>query len=54
MSGNQKNVDIKFQEIIAKGGVEIYPPRDEPWKMRSAMISDPEGNIIEIASDFWE
>ncbi len=48
-----KNVDLKFQEIISNGGKAIYPPRDEPWNMRSAMIADPEGNIIEIASDFW-
>jgi len=52
--GEPKNVDVKFKEIIASGGREIYAPRDEPWKMRSAMLADPEGNIIEIASDFWE
>ena len=52
--GQPENVDVKFQEIIARGGVEIYAPRNEPWKMRSAMLADPEGNIIEIASDFWE
>jgi lactoylglutathione lyase len=52
--GKPGNVDVKFAELIAKGGREIYPPRDEPWKMRSAMLADPEGNIIEIASDFWE
>jgi catechol 2,3-dioxygenase-like lactoylglutathione lyase family enzyme len=51
--GVRENVDIKFREIISKGGTEIYSPRDEPWKMRSAMIADPEGNMIEIASDFW-
>jgi len=51
--GEPENVDIKFKEMIMKGAKEIYPPRDEPWKMRSAMIADPEGNIIEIASDFW-
>ena len=50
--GKPENVDVKFQEIISKGGKEIYPPRNEPWKMRSAMLTDPEGNIIEIASDF--
>jgi lactoylglutathione lyase len=44
--GKPENVDIKFQEIISKGGKEIYPPRNEPWKMRSAMLADPEGNII--------
>ena len=52
--GQPENVDSKYKEIIAKGGKVIYPPRNEPWKMRSAMIADPEGNIIEIASDFWE
>lgn len=52
--GDPKNVDIKYKEIISNGGKEIYPPRDEPWNMRSAMLADPEGNIIEIASDFWE
>ena len=51
--GNPENVDTKFNEIVTKGGASIYPPRDEPWHMRSAMIADPEGNIIEIASDFW-
>ncbi len=51
--GKPENVDTKYQEIISKGGKEIYPPRDEPWNMRSAMLTDPEGNIIEIASDFW-
>jgi len=51
--GAPENVDLKFQEIIAGGATEIYAPRNEPWKMRSAMIADPEGNLLEIASDFW-
>lgn len=51
--GEPGNVDIKYQEFVAKGAIPIYPPRDEPWNMRSAMIADPEGNLIEIASVFW-
>lgn len=51
--GKPENVDVRFQDILSKGGVEVYPPRNEPWKMRSAMLADPEGNLIEIASDFW-
>ncbi len=51
--GTRENVDRKFSEIVAKGGRVVYVPRDEPWKMRSGMIADPEGNLIEIASDFW-
>ena len=49
-----ENVDRVYEQIVAGGGNPIYSPRDEPWHMRSAMISDPEGNLIEIASDFWE
>jgi hypothetical protein len=26
----------------------------EPWKMRSARITDPEGYLVEIGFDFWE
>ena len=52
--GAPENVDKEFNKIINKGANMVYAPRDEPWKMRSAMISDPEGNLIEIASDFWK
>ena len=52
--GARENVDAVYADIVAKGGRAVYAPRDEPWKMRSAMIADPEGNLIEIASDFWE
>ena len=52
--GKPENVDTKFDEIIAMGGRAVYPPCDESWKMRSAMLADPDGNLIEIASDFWE
>jgi len=52
--GKPENVDAKFAQVVASGVRVIYAPRDEPWKMRSAMIADPEGNLIEIASDFWE
>lgn len=52
--GAPKNVDSTYTAMVDGGATEIYPPRDEPWNMRSAMITDPEGNLIEIASDFWE
>jgi catechol 2,3-dioxygenase-like lactoylglutathione lyase family enzyme len=51
--GAPKNVDLAYDKITGMGGAAVYAPRDEPWKMRSAMICDPEGNLIEIASDFW-
>jgi catechol 2,3-dioxygenase-like lactoylglutathione lyase family enzyme len=53
-AGEPENVDRVYEQIVAGGGKPVYAPRNEPWQMRSAMISDPEGNLIEIASDFWE
>jgi lactoylglutathione lyase len=52
--GAPENVDTVFKRMVAAGAKSVYEPRDEPWKMRSSMITDPEGNLIEIASDFWE
>jgi len=52
--GEPEQVDLVFAEMVENGAQEIYAPRNEPWNMRSAMIADPEGNLIEIGSDFWE
>ena len=52
--GDKENVDAYYARMIKSGAQSIYEPRDEPWHMRSAMIADPEGNLIEIGSDFWE
>ncbi len=52
--GAKENVDTTFAKLVDAGATPIYEPRDEPWKMRSSMIADPEGNLIEVGSDFWE
>ncbi len=52
--GEPAHVDMFFDQMVKNGAQEVYAPRNEPWKMRSAMITDPEGNLIEIGSDFWE
>jgi lactoylglutathione lyase len=44
------DADREFERLTAAGARVLYAPRDEPWGMRSAMITDPEGNIIEIGS----
>lgn len=51
--GNKENVDPFFRKVVEEGAEPVYEPRDEPWKMRSSMVADPEGNLIEIGSDFW-
>ena len=52
--GKPENVDTTYNRLVSSGAIPIYEPRDEPWKMRSSMIADPEGNLIEIGSDFWK
>jgi catechol 2,3-dioxygenase-like lactoylglutathione lyase family enzyme len=52
--GERLNVDQTYDRLTESGAQPVYAPRDEPWKMRSAMVADPEGDLIEIASDFWE
>ena len=44
------DLDREFERIAKTGARVIYTPRDEPWGMRSSMIADPEGNIIELGS----
>ena len=50
----RENVDRLYAKAIAGGAKPVYAPRDEPWKIRSAMVADPDGNLIEIMSDFWK
>lgn len=44
------DVDGEYARVVTCGGKPVYAPRDEPWGMRSSMIADPEGNLIEIGS----
>jgi catechol 2,3-dioxygenase-like lactoylglutathione lyase family enzyme len=44
------DLDREFERIAKAGARAIYAPRDEPWGMRSSMIADPEGNIVELGS----
>lgn len=45
-----EQVDEEFRRLVSAGAGVIYAPRDEPWGMRSSMIADPEGNLIEVGS----
>lgn len=43
-------VDAEFERLVSLEVPVVYKPRDEPWGLRSAMVQDPEGNLIELAS----
>lgn len=45
-----EDVDPEYERAVSNGATPIYAPRNEPWGMRSSMIADPEGNLIEIGS----
>ena len=45
-----EDVDPEYARIVQAGGQPVYAPRQEPWGMRSSMIADPEGNLIEVGS----
>jgi len=45
-----EDVDPEFRRALSLGASKVYEPRMEPWGMRSSMVSDPEGNLLEIGS----
>ncbi len=45
-----EDVDPEFKRLVEAGARPVVEPRDEPWGMRSSMVADPEGNLIEIGS----
>lgn len=49
------DVDATYAELVARGATSVYEPIDRPlWRARTAHISDPDGNIIEIYSSLPE
>jgi lactoylglutathione lyase len=44
------DVDREYARLVNAGARPVYAPRDEPWGMRSSMVTDPEGNLVEIGS----
>lgn len=45
-----EDVDKEYGRLVQAGARGIYAPRNEPWGMRSSMVADPEGNLIEVGS----
>ena len=45
-----EDVEGEYGRALSLGAKPVYAPRLEPWGMRSSMVADPEGNLIEIGS----
>lgn len=43
-------VDAEYERLVNLGIEAVYRPRDEPWGLRSAMVQDPEANLVELAA----
>ena len=44
------DVDALHDSLRVAGAKICQPPRDEPWAMRSLIVSDPDGNLLCFAS----
>lgn len=45
------DVDKTYSDLIEKGVSFIHEPQNMPWNQRSALFSDPDGNIHEIFAE---
>ena len=46
-----KELDKTYEELLSKGVKGIHEPKNMPWNQRTALFSDPDGNIHEIFTE---
>lgn len=46
-----EDVDKSYQLLIDNGVIPVSPPKDMPWRQRTALFKDPDGNIHEIFAE---
>lgn len=48
LAASVADVDSAYAELNAKGVTFVRPPTDQPWGLRTAHFTDPDGNLWEI------
>lgn len=48
LAASVDDVDAMYADLKAKGVHVLRPPTDQPWGLRTAYFTDPEGNFWEI------
>ncbi len=48
LAASVDDVDAMYTDLKAKGVHVLRPPTDQPWGLRTAYFTDPEGNFWEI------
>lgn len=46
-----EDVDRVYRELVGRGVSFVCAPEDRPWGQRTAYFHDPEGHLIEIATN---
>lgn len=44
-------VDVAFNELVARGAAPVVPPTDRFWGQRTAYVRDPDDHLIELAQE---
>lgn len=44
------DVDALYQKALKAGAKSLMAPRDQQWGERSAYVSDPEGNLVQLST----
>jgi predicted enzyme related to lactoylglutathione lyase len=45
-----EDVDAEYQRIAASGATVLMPPTTQPWGSRATILTDPDGNLINVFS----
>ena len=45
-----EDVDAAWNELTAAGVPGVTPPETRPWGQRTAYVRDPDGNLVELAT----
>mgnify|MGYP000019879054 CR=1 FL=1 len=48
---NEADVEASYKRLIENGAKPVQPPKTMPWNQRTALFSDPDGNIHELFCD---
>ena len=48
LAAGVEDVDADYETLLAKGVTFLRPPTSQPWGLRTAHFTDPEGNVWEI------
>ncbi len=48
LAAGVEDVDAAYEALKAEGVTLLRPPIDQPWGLRTAHFTDPEGNLWEI------